>query len=341
MPPLIRFGLIGAGRWGQVYIRTLGSLADRCRLTHLCTRQSRPAGVSGEVAVVSDWRMVVRSDCDAVIIATPPHTHAEILEACLDARKPCIVEKPLCFDVATAERLHRRVLASGVPVLVDHTYLFSPAYQALTRDLEEHGEPIRLILSEGMGLGPFRTHTPALWDWGPHDVSLCLDLLGEFPEHVDALAGPFSPSGAPDQLSVRLDFPKGATAWIQTGRLSPQRRRMLSVFTDARLYVLDDLAAEKLTVSPIRFSERYSQGIPEILERRAIPPPSAHLPLTSAVTYFMDGLEGGDRARFGTALALDVVRVLAACEAVMAQRKPLSHEPHPVSLREGGVRGIA
>ncbi len=329
MPRLLHFGLVGAGRWGQVYIRTLASLADRCRLTHLCTSQSRPAGVSGDVVVVSDCGALVRSDCDAVIIATPPHTHAEILEACLEARKPCIVEKPLCLDVATAERLHQRVQASGVPVLVDHTHLFSPAYQALTRDLEEHGEPIRLILSEGMGLGPFRTHTPALWDWGPHDISVCLDLMGEGPEYVDALPGPLSPSGAPDHVSVRLDFPGGATAWIQAGRLAPQRRRMLSVFTETRLYVLDDLAFEPLTVSRIQFSERYTQGIPEVLEKHALP--LAHeLPLTNVVVYFMDGVSGGDRRRFGTALARDVVKVLAACEGVMAQRKPLSHEPHPV-----------
>jgi len=320
-----RFGLLGAGRWGQVYIRTLASLADRCRLTHLCTSQSRPAGVSGDVAVVSDWRVLVRSDCDAVIIATPPHTHAEILEACLEARKPCIVEKPLCLDVATVERLHQRVQASGVPVLVDHTHLFSPAYQALTRDLEEHGEPIRLILSEGMAFGPFRAHTPALWDWGPHDVSLCLDLLGECPEHIDALGGPSSPSGVPDQVSVRLDFPGGATAWIHVGRLSPQRRRTLSIVTDTRLYVLDDLASEPLTVSRIQFSERYTQGIPEVLEQHALPF-AQELPLTNVVVYFMDGVSGGDRRRFGTALARDVVKVLAACEAAMAQRTPVSVE---------------
>ena len=330
MLPLFRFGLVGAGRWGQVYIRTLGSLADRCRLTHLCTSQPRPAGVSGEVAVVSDWRAVVRSDCDAVIIATPPHTHAEILEACLDARKPCIVEKPLCLEVATAERLHQRVQASGVPVLVDHMHLFSPAYQALTRDLEEHGEPIRLILSEGMGLGPFRTHTPALWDWGPHDIGACLDLLGELPEHVDALPGPVSPSGAPDQVSVRLEFPTGATAWIQAGRLAPHRRRILSIFTDNRLYMLDELAAEKLIVSPFRFAERYATRTPDILERQTIPPLSAQLPLSHVLTYFMEGLRRGDRRRFGTALALDVIKVLAACETSMAQRRVVSHEPHPV-----------
>jgi predicted dehydrogenase len=286
-----------------------------------------PAGVG----VVSEWPALLGAECDAVIVATPPHTHAEILEGCLEARTPCLIEKPLCLDVATAERLHRLVESSGVPVLVDHTQLFNPAYVALRRALEQAAEPIRLICSEGMALGPFRTHTSALWDWTPHDVSLCLDLLGALPERLDALAGPAGPTGTPEQVSIRLDFPSGAAAWIQAGRLSPQRRRLLSVVTDRQLYVLEDGAAEPLTASAIRWPERYAQGLPDALPRRAIPLPSATPPLAAAVAYFLDGLQGGDRTKFGTELALNVVKVLAACEAAIAERAAARHEPHAVS----------
>ena len=143
-PP--RLGLIGVGRWGKVYLRTLASLSDRCRLSGLCTSNPENAdGLGPSVTVTPDWRALVQSDCDAVIIATPPATHAQIVEACLEAGKPCLVEKPLCLDVATAERLHRRVQASGVPVLVDHTQLFSPAYQALREAVVRGGELIERV----------------------------------------------------------------------------------------------------------------------------------------------------------------------------------------------------
>ena len=39
----VRLGLIGAGRWGQVYIRTLAALTTRCTLTHLCTSKPERA----------------------------------------------------------------------------------------------------------------------------------------------------------------------------------------------------------------------------------------------------------------------------------------------------------
>ena len=330
MASVIRLGLIGAGRWGHTYLRTFAGLADRCRVTHVCTSRPDRVAVPAGAAVVADWHALLRADCDAVIVATPPHTHAEILEACLEVRKPCLMEKPLCLDAATADRLHDRVQASGVPVLVDHTQVFHPGYRALKHALTEAREPIRVIFSEGMALGPFRAHTPALWDWAPHDVSLCLDLLGAQPQRCDALAGPAGPDGAPEHVSLRLEFAGGVAAWIHAGRLAPQRRRVLSVITETRLYVLEDAAAQPLTVSPLRWAARYTDGIPEPLERRPIPLPAAQPPLACVVTSFLDGLAGGDRAMFGTTLARDVVTVLSRCEAAMS-RGAIRHEPHSVS----------
>ena len=209
-------------------------------------------------------------------------------------------------------------VTSAAPLTCDHTLLFSPAYEALKTDLAASGEAVQVLVSEGVGLGPFRSHTTALWDWCPHDVSVALDLIGASPRQVDALG---CPGDAPEQLSLRLDFPGGASAWIHAGRLSPQRRRTLSVMTERHLYALDEHAEERVTVTPFSFARRHEQGAPDASKRRVVPPASARLPLANAVTYFLDGLAGGDRSRFGTALALEVTRVLAACEAALRARK--------------------
>lgn len=320
MPATLRVGLIGVGRWGKVYIQTLLSMNKRCRITHLGTGNPQHAGLLPyPVEVMTDWHKLISSDCDAVIIATPPRTHAEILEACLEAGKPCIVEKPLCLDVETAERIHRRVEEANVPVLVDHTYLFNSAYRALKHTIREQNEQVRFLLSEGVQLGPFRTHTPTLWDWGPHDLSLCLDLVGEVPISVSALAGPLDPRGDPELLSIRLEFPGGTCAWIQVGRLAPHKRRTLSAFTDSHLYVWDDTAAEPLMVSSAEFSEREIGGIPEGLEQHPIPVARHQPPMTNLLTYFLDGLTGGDRRYFGTHLAVEVIHLLAHCDTLIKQ----------------------
>ena len=315
---MVRLGLIGLGRWGKVYVRTLLSLGDRCRVVGLGTRNPANADlVPYPVEVTADWRQVISSACDAVIIATPAHTHAALVAACVEAGKPCLVEKPLCVDVATAARLHQHIGLTQVPVFVNHTQLFHPAYQAMKRAVAASAEAIRVIVSEGMSLGPFRAHTAALWDWGPHDVSLCLDLSGEAPIHVAALGGPSDSGGHPELVSIRLDFRGGACAWIQAGRLSSQQRRRLSVFTDERLYVVDDLARDPLTVLPFRFARREADDPWELSPPRAMSVPSEHPTMVHALTYFLDGLMGGDRRYFGTQLALEVTQVLAQCEALL------------------------
>ena len=321
-PAAVRLGLIGVGRWGKVYIRTVLSLGARCRLTQLGTsKPAHAALVPYPVQVTSDWRKAIDSDCDAVLIATPPSTHAQIVEACLEAGKPCMVEKPLCLDLASAERVHQRIQASGVPVLVNHTQLFNPGYQALKRAVDDAGETIRVLIAEGMALGVFRTHTPTLWDWCPHDFNLCLDLMGQSPVRVAALGGPADPNGAPELVSVRLDFAGGSCAWIHAGRLSPHKRRTLSVFTDTQLFMFDDLATERLTVSRMDFARRYANGIPEPLEKRALALASTRRPMEHALTYFLDGLAGGDRRYFGSDLALEVVRLLEQCESAMKKEE--------------------
>lgn len=321
MAKQIRFGLIGAGRWGKNYIRTLAGLSDRCRLTHLCTSHPENASlVAHPVEVLADWRKLISAQCDAVIISSPSHTHAQMAEACLDAGKPFIVEKPFFLDMPAAERVCARIEAAKLPVLVEYTQLFNPAYQALKWRLSEMREKIHLIVSEGMSLGPFRGDEPALWNWCSHDVGMCLDLLGKTPDRVEALAGPRDAKGRPEQVSVRLDFPQGAAAWIQVGYLSPQKRRQLSVFTDEQLYSFDDLAADKLTVSPFSFPKRYQGPVPSPLVREPIALSSATPPLTAAVLYFLDALQGGDRSLCEMRLTLELTRILARCEARLARK---------------------
>jgi predicted dehydrogenase len=54
----------------------------------------------------SDWRRTIaRDDVDAVVVCTPPHIHAEISIAALEAGKHVLCEKPLCRTLVEAEAM--------------------------------------------------------------------------------------------------------------------------------------------------------------------------------------------------------------------------------------------
>src|SRR5258708_24767358 len=53
-----------------------------------------------------DWRRTVeRADVDAIVVCTPPHNHAEISIAALEAGKHVLCEKPLCRTLDEAQAM--------------------------------------------------------------------------------------------------------------------------------------------------------------------------------------------------------------------------------------------
>ena len=307
----LRLGLVGAGRWGQRYIATIGSMTG-VSLGWIASRNPETAALAPDAAVFPDWRQLVELDLDGVVIAAPPAVHGEMLRAFVDVRVPVMVEKPLCLDVEEARGLQYLVGARGIPVLVDHTQLFNPAYEALKVRAEFLG-PVRFIRSDSMGFGPFRPDVGVLWDWAPHDISLCLDLLGAVPSSVSAL-------GDRSAVTLWLEFDGGPSAWIALTNLSREKRRSLSVHFDDRLLVFNDVANDKLIEHEVDFASEciHHPG----LDPGTVLPVEDSLPLTCAVENFLRGVRGGGTAGFGLDLACQVIEVIDAAERSMSLGRP-------------------
>jgi predicted dehydrogenase len=179
---MIRLGLVGVGSWGQRYIATVAR-RDDCRIVSFARSTA-----AGDVAIpgatqVASWRALVdraRGDeLDAIVVATTPENQAEVAAEAVAAGVPAIVEKPLGLSRAAAERVLTSVRASdgAPPVVVNYAQLYTPGHRALRSLVSEAGAPVVSIASEGSNRGPFRRFS-SLYDYGPHDLSLCLDLLG-------------------------------------------------------------------------------------------------------------------------------------------------------------------
>jgi predicted dehydrogenase len=301
----IRLGLLGAGRWGRNYIKTVTLSAD-AELTRVAS--SNPGTrtlVPASCAVGADWREVVAArDVDAVIVAAPASLHAEMASAALAAGKPVLLEKPAALSSVDARRLLDEAGRRGLHVLVEHTVLFHPAYAELKRRARDRG-PVRAISSSGANRGPLRPDASALWDYGPHDVALCLDLLGAAPESADArleleLA---LPEGTARNYRLDLRFGGGICADVFIGSAAETKSRRFEVRCDGTTFVFDDLAADKLT-----------QGGRPV-------PVSAELPLTRAVAAFVAAVRAGSSDLSSLELGARVVETLERCERALAARK--------------------
>jgi len=309
----IRLGLIGAGHWGRTYISAIEQI-DGMRLSRLATTNPESRSLVADSCIISeDWHEVAEArDIDGVIIATPPHLHAEMTETAVTFGRPVLVEKPLTMDLGQAVELRKYVDLYDGFVMVEHTHLLHPAYQALKEFSGALG-PVKAIRTEAGNRGPYRKDTPVIWDWGAHDVAMCLDLIGGMPEDVRAvqLETKEIEGAKAENLLLSLTFAGGTEAEIRIGNLMDKARRFEACFEKAVL-VYDGLSETPLTVHPPVSGPDTTLAPGEAIDV------AGDAPLDVALKTFCSSILNGDSVLNSLDLGVAVVSVLADCEAKLA-----------------------
>jgi predicted dehydrogenase len=304
----LRLGLIGAGRWGRAYIRTIAGI-DAVALAAVASGNPETQSlVPPGCLVTGDWRaMIAMPEVEAVIVATPPALHAAMATQAIEAGKPVLVEKPFTMNVGEAEAVAALARRHGVALMVEHTHLFAPGFRELVRRIPELGR-LRHLRGLAGNEGPFRLDTPVLWDWGAHEVAMSLAIAG--PPSAQSARLVERRSGVPhaESLSLSLNWQSGLEAEISLSNIAAPKRRRFEAAGERGSLIYDDMAQDKLQFAP-------ASG-------RAIPiPVEARLPLTVAVAEFAAAARHPpDEAAL--ALGLAVVRVLEACDAALAAPSP-------------------
>lgn len=317
----LRLGVIGAGAWGRNHVRTAATLAD-AELAAVCDTDAR---VRDRVArqypgshVTGDPAELIER-VDAVIVASPAATHASLALRCIEAGKPCLVEKPFALNVRDAEAVACAAAERRVPVMAGHLLLFHPAVERL-RALVQGGElgAVYYLYGLRVNLGQVRADENALWSFGPHDVSVALFLLGESPVRVAAQGRGYLRAKVEDVVFLTMDFASGVLGHVQLSWLDPHKERKLTVVGASKMVVFDDMEPrEKLRI--------YDKGVDRPPEYRSygeslavregdifIPKIPNVEPLAAELAHFVRVAQGAEAPR---ATAEDGVRVVRVLEA--------------------------
>jgi predicted dehydrogenase len=192
------------------------------------------------------------ADVDAVVLATPIHTHFAIAREALLAGKHVLVEKPLATSVAEAAELVRLAREMDRTLMVGHTFLYNPAVRELRR-LVESGELGRIYYADSarLNLGLFQRHSNVVWDLAPHDISILTYVLGQVPVRVSARGRACIQPDVHDVCYLELIFPDGS-ANVHVSWLDPDKVRRLTVVGDRRMAVYNDVS----TVEKLRIYDR-------------------------------------------------------------------------------------
>jgi len=316
--PPVRVAVVGLGYWGPNLARNLAAIPG-CELVWLCdaSEQARAraaamfpaARASGDLA-----ELLADPELDAVVIATPVPTHAELAIAVAESGKHCFVEKPLATNAADAERAVAAAERACRVLMVGHLLEYHPAVARLKELIagDELGD-LYYVYGNRLNLGKLRADENALWSLGAHDVSVALHLIGEEPEECLAHGASFVRAGVQDVVFCYLRFPSGIVAHLHLSWLDPHKERRLTVVGSRRMATFDDMLIEgKLTIYDKGFDEdtrswgEYIARSGDIFSPRI---PSLE-PLRIECEHFLECVRAGAAPRSDGHSGLRVVRVL-------------------------------
>jgi predicted dehydrogenase len=337
---VLQVALIGFGYWGAKLARNIRD-APGCDLAMVCDPEpSHRAACTDRYPYArlgsSLEDALADPGIEAVVIATPASVHADHAVAALRAGKHVFVEKPLALSVDDCDRVITEANASKRVLMVGHTFLYSEPVRYLRRLIQE-GElgEVLYVYGHRLNLGIIREDLNALWNFGPHDVSILLYLLGGRPLRVSARQFSVLNHDLEDMAFMVLEFPGGIIGHIHDSWLDPRKIRQFTVVGSEKMAVYDDTDVEL----PLRIYDKGVKQLPAADTERPFSPDQGfgefklqvragdvvaprvepREPLRSEVEHFVHCSVTGERPLTDGCHGRDVVEVLEAAERSAAR----------------------
>ena len=209
-----RVGIVGAGRIGRLHAAN----AERCglvvdRVTDVQHEAAAELAARHGAGVADGF-----GGLDAVLVCSPPDTHAEAIEAAAAAGAHVFCEKPLAPDLAGCDRAIEACERAGVVLQVGFQRRFDVSFRAL-RDAVEGGRIGEPVLLRASSRDPYElppTYGASIFvDSTIHDLDLAGFLVGSEIVEVSARAATLAtPDQHADTAVTTVVFAGGALGAI-------------------------------------------------------------------------------------------------------------------------------
>src|SRR5215204_7755098 len=246
----LRTAVVGVGHLGRQHARIHAALAaeGKSEFVAACDRVEETArAVAGERTVrwTADWQTLV-GEVDAVSLATPTESHAEIACALLEAGVHVLVEKPISRTLEEADRMIEAAARGGATLMVGHLERFNPALVALKPHVRQ---PVYFEIHR---VGQFTMRSldiDVVLDLMIHDLDIVLWLVGHDVEVTD-VRGVGLPvlTNRVDAANARIEFATGAVANITASRVGTEKIRKMRFF-QPHDYVAVDYTTKRASIS--------------------------------------------------------------------------------------------
>lgn len=264
---MLSTAVIGTGSLGAHHARVHAALAAEGRASFVAAcdvNEATARSVAAErgIEFTTDWRTLL-GKVEAVSLAVPTESHAEIAIPLLEAGVHVLVEKPISRTLAEAGEMIAAARRGGATLMVGHLERFNPALKALRPHVSN---PVYFEIHR---VGEFTARSldiDVVLDLMIHDLDIVQWLVGSEVEAIDVRAvGIPVLTSLVDAANARVEFATGAVANITASRVGMEKIRKMRFF-QPHDYIAVDYVTRYASISSL--APEGASGRPGVAHRR-------------------------------------------------------------------------
>lgn len=325
-------GLIGFGYWGPNLARNL-FFSGTAEVKTVCDLSQdnlvRAKKMFPSVRTSTDAAEIFSDpEIEAVVISTQTRFHYDLAKKSLEAGKHVLLTKPISETAHQAAQLRKLAHEKGRVLMVDHTFIYTPAVRKL-REMVQQGELGDLLFydSSRINLGLFQQDVNVVWDLAIHDLSILDYVTGLRPVGVSTFAKSHV-EGRPENIAfITLEYENRFVAHVNVNWISPLKVRQIMIGGDKKMAVFNETdPVEKLKIFDKGFdvvTTDEEQRETQIAYRSGdvlSPRLSSTEALALEVQHFVECCKHGLTPDTDSAFGLRMLKILEASDTSMRQK---------------------
>jgi len=243
-------GVIGVGYWGKKIVDEYTKVDNVSILGVSDLDEKNLAFCSERYGVKSGFKsykdLLAIKELQAINVCTPNQMHYPVCRDALEAGKHVLVEKPITETAKEGRELVEIAQRKGLTLSVGHIFRFNNALTEVRRLIKEEKFFGRLFLMEmnWTNLEKPWADRDVLMDLAPHMFDIQNYLLGQWPEEVSCIGGPFRRREGEETAYVTCRFKDGLISMANVSWLVPKKTRQILLVGENRSALIDAVTQE-------------------------------------------------------------------------------------------------
>jgi len=297
--------LVGYGYWGPKLARNfqnsnffnLVSISDKSKSNLTKAKKDFPL-----INASTDFKKLITSNIDLVVIATPTETHFEISKFALEKKKHILVEKPISLSTTDVLKLQKISRKNKKLIFVDYPFLFSGSINYIKKIIKDKKFGKLLEIESYREQAPIRKDVNVVWDLAVHDISILTYLLKQNPKNMKSLKINTVNTPKADTAYINLTYKNKLNVFIKNSWISPTKIRLMKFkFKKAILYCDENESMYKIKIYSKKNNHlKYNLEIPDI---------DLNEPLSNLVDYIYRTVRKKEESMFDS-LNINITKIL-------------------------------